>query len=152
MNQLVLDMVQWAQAQNGCPPLTVNWSSSCIQTKKKVILPNLSRLFTHSYGKDITFYLSPEQSSYDITWCSQHWLSLKNLFAFKGRQGNICGTKIVKYFQLFYNLGVKYPSLLRKMQKRGLSIPNLNLNLNATLNISDIKDRSINTYTNARVL
>lgn len=61
-----------------------------------------------------------------ITWYSQHWLSLKNLFAFKDRQGNIYGTKIVKYVQLFYNLGVKYPSLMRKMQKCGLIIPNLN--------------------------
>lgn len=98
----------------------------CIQTKKKIILPNLSRLFSHSCGNVTTFYLSPVQSSHDITWYSQHWFSLKNLPAFKDRQGNICGTKTVKYVQLFYNLGGKYPLLLRKMQKCGLIIPKLN--------------------------
>lgn len=65
--------------------------------KKKVILPNLSKLFSHSCGNVTTFYLSPVQSSHDITWYSQHRLSFKILFAFRDRQGNICGTKIVKY-------------------------------------------------------
>lgn len=103
------------------------------QTKQKnVVLPNLFRLFSHGYGNATTLDLAPVQSSCVITWHSQRWLSLKNLFAFKDRKGNIGDIKIVKYSQMFYNLWVKYLSLLRKMQKYGFIIPNWNTNLNTS--------------------